>query len=81
MHIGNITEFQHEVLPETSDNKDTIRFIIGFLVLKNVINILVKLDLNRKLFISQPGNHELATLIKEACRNGSAIDIITIYLI
>ena len=58
---------------------DEIGFIMGFLASENVSDVIQKPRSNGKLFVSQPGNRELATVVEGISGNGSAIEPMIIY--
>jgi len=52
---------------------------MGFLASEKVIDIVQKPRLNGKLFVSQPGNRELATIVEGISGDGSALEPMIIY--
>ena len=52
---------------------------MGFLAWEKVIDIVQKPRLNGKLFVSQSGNRELATVIEGISGDGSALEPMIIY--
>jgi len=52
---------------------------MGFLASEKGIDIVQKPRLNGKLFVSQPGNRELATVVEGISGDGSALEPMIIY--
>jgi len=52
---------------------------MGFLASEKVIDIVENPRSNGKLFVNQPGNRELATVLEGICADGSALDPMIIY--
>ena len=67
------------MLPENTYNLDEIGFVMGFLASEKVIDIVENPRSNGKLFVNQPGNRELATVLEGICADGSALDPMIIY--
>ena len=67
------------MLPENTYNLDEIGFVMGFLASEKVIDIVENPRSNGKLFVNQPGNWKLATVLEGICADGSALDPMIIY--